>query len=75
MSGPYTSVSTPRDAFRELREQLAEATAIASGAHDWDQLDALTGITWALQVVRDLEVMVRERDEELAKFRSRWGTP
>ena len=75
MTGPYTSASTPDQAFMLLREQLAEAQAISSGAHDWDQLDAALGITLALQALKDLELMVRERDDELARFRSRWGTP
>lgn len=73
--GPYTTCSTPRQAFSLLREILAESTAIASGAHDWDQLESLLGITLALQGLKDLELMVAERDEELARFRNRWGTP
>jgi hypothetical protein len=70
-----TSVSTPQQAFANIREHLSEAAAIASAAHDWDVYDALQGITWTFQVVDDLEKMVAADRAELAKFRSRWGTP
>ena len=75
MSGPYIIASTPSHAFMLIREELAMATAIASGAHDWDQLDSIQGIAIALEAVKDLETMVNERDAELSKFRARWGTP
>ena len=75
IGGPYIVASTPEYAYMLLEEQLAEAQAISSGAADWDQLNAVQGIAIALQALDDLKRMVRERDEELERFRSRWGQP
>lgn len=53
----YAVATTPIQAINLVRETLAESTAIASGAHDWDFLDAIQGIAYALQALNDLEAM------------------